>query len=129
MGRVEIEDPVSDKERLKVANTCVAKLKLPMPAVIDKIDNKVNDAYSGHPDRLYLVGKDGKIAYVGGRGPRGFLPDELENAIQDELDVIAGRKKKGRKKAGKKQDQDGEEGDQNKKGQGEKGGGRRRRDR
>ena len=121
MGK-EIEDPVSDKERMKVANTCVAKLKLPMPAVIDKIDNKVNDAYSGHPDRLYLVGKDGKVAFVGRRGPRGFRPDELEDAIKDELDKLAGRKTKKRVR----QDEQGDQGGR-RRGRGEDGGDRRRR--
>ena len=98
-----------------------------MPAVIDKIDNKANDAYSGHPDRLYLVGKDGKIAYAGGRGPRGFRPDELEDAIKDELDKLAGRKKKNSKKASNAQgqDQDGQ-GSQEGEGDGRRG---RRRDR
>lgn len=102
MGKNEIEDPVSDKERMKVANTCVAKLKLPMPAVIDKIDNKVNDAYSGWPDRLFLVGRDGRIAYAGGRGPGGFRPNQLGDAIQKELAKIKARQIKGRAKGGTK---------------------------
>jgi type I thyroxine 5'-deiodinase len=46
--------------------------------VIDKEDNKVNAAYSAWPDRLYVVGKDGKVAYKGGPGPGGFKPAELE---------------------------------------------------
>ena len=37
--------------------------------------------YAAHPDRLYLVGKDGKLAWVGEQGPRGFRPNELEAAI------------------------------------------------
>ena len=101
---------MSNKERLKVAKTCVADLKLPMPAVIDKIDNKVNDAYSGHPDRLYLVGKDGKIAYVGGRGPRGFKTDEWEDAIKAELSKLA-KQNKGKKRRSQQGqgDQDGQD--------------------
>jgi len=49
----------------------------------------VNKAYSAHPDRLYLVGKDGKIAYAGAPGPQGFNPDQLEEAIRAELSRIA----------------------------------------
>ena len=46
----------------------------------------MNKTYGAHPDRLYLVGRDGKIAYTGGRGPTGFRPDELEEAITAELE-------------------------------------------
>lgn len=84
-----IEDPITDIERQSVAKTCMAKLALePIPAVLDRVDDKVNTAYKGWPDRLYLVGKDGKIAYDGGRGPFGFKPDELEKAIIAELEKI-----------------------------------------
>ena len=85
MGQVKVEDPINDKERQKVAKTCVAKLKLPMTTVVDKIDDKVGKAYGGIPDRLYLVDKEGLISYAGGRGPQGFKPDELEDAIREEL--------------------------------------------
>lgn len=82
-----VEDPINAKERHEVATQCVTALDLKtITAVVDRIDDAVNQAYSGWPDRLYLVGKDGKIAYAGGRGPFGFKPDELETAILGELD-------------------------------------------
>ena len=99
MGRVQIEDPVSDNERQKVASSCVANLKLPMPAVIDRIDDKIGTAYQGLPDRLYLVGIDGKIAYAGGRGPFGFRPDELEFAMIEHLIDVRNMAKKKKAKA------------------------------
>ena len=78
-------------ERYGVASKCVVDLGLDMiPAVIDKIDNKVGEAYQGWPDRLYLVGTDGKLSYAGKRGPRGFKPDELEASIKKELAKKAG---------------------------------------
>ena len=49
------------------------------------MDNSTDLAYSALPDRLYLVGTDGKIAYNSGRGPMGFRPDEFETAIKDYL--------------------------------------------
>jgi hypothetical protein len=87
-----IEDPIDDKERAKVAGTCVKDLELPMPALVDHVDNRVQDAYDGWPDRLYLVGKDGKIAYAGARGPRGFDPDAWDEAIKAEKTRIAAEK-------------------------------------
>jgi hypothetical protein len=68
----------SVEERNERAQVCTATLKLSMPTLVDKADNKVNQAYAGWPDRMYVVGVDGKIAYQGGPGPRGFRPDEVE---------------------------------------------------
>lgn len=56
-----------------------------IPAVLDRIDNKVNDTYKGWPDRLFLVGRDGKMAFSGGRGPGGFIIADLDAAIRKEL--------------------------------------------
>ena len=85
----DVEDPISDQERADVAHTCVEDLELPMPALIDGLDDKVNKAYGGWPDRLYLIGKDGKVAYAGKRGPFGFDPDAWEHAIVAEKKKIA----------------------------------------
>ena len=81
-----VEDPVTLGERNEVAKVCMAKLALePMPALVDTLDDAVNDSYDAWPDRLYLIGRDGRVAYHGGRGPWGFKPDELEEAIKREL--------------------------------------------
>ena len=80
-----IEDPISDGERQAVARRCAASLKLEMPAIVDRIDDKVNAAYHAWPERLYLVGADGKVEYVGGPGPFGFEPNELEAALRKTL--------------------------------------------
>ena len=69
---------------------CTAKMEIKeIPTLIDGMNNTVGAAYQGHPDRLYLVGTDGNIAYKGGPGPFGFLPDELEESIQAELELLA----------------------------------------
>ena len=85
-GHPIVEDPVSLAEREAVAKVCMTKLALePIPALVDDMDDAVGDAYAAHPDRLYLVGRDGNIAWRGGPGPMGFVPDELEKAIRKEL--------------------------------------------
>lgn len=77
-----VEDPVTLEERLAVAGTCIADLKLPMPALVDRMDDAVNRRWQGWPDRLYVVGKDGRVAYAGGRGPFLFAPDAMEGVLQ-----------------------------------------------
>lgn len=82
-----IEEPLTLAERGAVAKQCVAALDLvAVPTVIDGMDNAVAKAYAAAPDRLYLVGKDGKIAFRGARGPWGFDPEALEAAIRKALD-------------------------------------------
>ena len=86
-GMPIVEDPVSLTERNEVAKVCMSKLALdPIPALVDGIDDSVGFDYAAHPDRLYLVGRDGKIAYHGFEGPMGFDPDGLDAAIRYELD-------------------------------------------
>jgi len=85
-GNPIVEDPSSDVERKSVAEVCMTKLDLePMPALIDGVDDAVNQAYGAWPDRLYLIDFEGNVAYQGGPGPFGFEPDELEAALRVEL--------------------------------------------
>jgi len=82
---IAVADPAADDERAAVAETCAVALRLDMPIAIDAVDNEVARAYGGWPDRLYLVGADGRVSYQGGEGPFGFKPEELEVAIEREL--------------------------------------------
>ena len=84
-GGIEVADPTTDDERAGVARTCALRMRISLPVLIDGIDNAVASAYGGWPDRLYLVGRDGRIAFQGGEGPFGFKPGELEAAIRAEL--------------------------------------------
>ena len=68
----KIVQTTSLEERSGHAERCLATLKLTLPAVVDREDNAVNRAYAGWPDRLVVVGVDGRIAYWGGPGPKEF---------------------------------------------------------
>ena len=61
-------DPKSDEERSRMGKLCVAKLGIKFPAVVDGFNNATERAYTGWPERLYLVGQDGKIVYKSGPG-------------------------------------------------------------
>ena len=80
-----VEDPVTDQERHVLARRCTEELGFAMPAIVDGVDDAVNRRWHAWPERLFLIGKDGKVAYTGGPGPFEFLPDELESAIRTEL--------------------------------------------
>jgi hypothetical protein len=72
-------------ERLRNLQQCVSLLQLTMPALIDSDDNVVNRAYAAWPDRLYVVDRDGKIAYKSGPGPQGFRPNEVESWLKENV--------------------------------------------
>jgi hypothetical protein len=79
---VVFRDPRTDAERNQVAESCVRKLGIRFPALIDGIDNTVERQYTGWPDRLYLIDRDGRIAYKSAPGPFGFHPQDLEAALR-----------------------------------------------
>ena len=49
------------------------------------MENSTDLKYYALPDRLYLIGRDGRVAYRGGPGPFGFVAAELEYAIESYL--------------------------------------------
>ena len=83
---VELADPVSLDERAAAAEACALRLETRIPILLDDLDDAVASAYGGWPDRLYLIGRDGAIAFQGEVGPFGFKPAELAHAIETELD-------------------------------------------
>lgn len=79
--KVVFASPKNEEERASIAGTCVRKLGLKFPAVLDEFGNSTERAYTGWPDRLYLIDAQGRIAYKSAPGPFGFKPDELADAI------------------------------------------------
>jgi hypothetical protein len=82
---IAIEDPATLEQRAQVAHTCATNLAIRIPVLLDGPEDRIADQYGGWPDRLYLIGRDGRIAFQGGEGPFGFKPEELEAAIEKEL--------------------------------------------
>ena len=82
---VLLESAKSMDQKEDHATSCVRKLNIKFTTLVDNMDNLVETNYAGWPDRLYLVGRDGRIAFKGAPGPGGFRPPELEAAIRKEL--------------------------------------------
>lgn len=75
-------DPTTMEERTAVAETCVRKLGIKIPALIDGLGDGVEAAYTGWPDRLYLIGGDGLVKFKTSAGPFGFKPEGLAAALK-----------------------------------------------
>jgi hypothetical protein len=87
-AEIALSDPSSLEERAAVASACALRLHTRIPILVDDVDDSVALAYGGWPDRLYLIGRDGRVAFQGGRGPDGFEPAALAGAIETELGVL-----------------------------------------
>lgn len=76
--------PKTIEDRRAIAKDFVERFHWAVPLVVDPMDNPAEVAYSGWPERLYVVGADGRIAYKGAMGPDGFDPEAMNlllNAI------------------------------------------------
>jgi Iodothyronine deiodinase len=79
---VLVASTMTADERAKVAGLCVKNLGIELPALIDEQDNRVERAYTGWPDRLYVIDRAGNIDYKSAAGPFGFKPSEVEASLK-----------------------------------------------
>jgi type I thyroxine 5'-deiodinase len=77
--------PKTLEKRVVIANDFTTRFSYRMPLVVDPIDNPADEAYAAWPERLYVIGEDGRVAYKGGTGPFNFNPDELETWLEANL--------------------------------------------
>ena len=71
--------------RAQTAREAADRLSLGMPLFLDEMDNSVSRAFAAWPERLVVVGADGRIAFPGNPGPWGFSPEEAEAALSSLL--------------------------------------------
>ena len=72
------DKPENYTQRVALGSTCVRKLGIEMPALVDDFENSTEIAYTGWPDRLYIVDKEGRIVHKSGAGPFGFDVPAME---------------------------------------------------
>src|SRR5215831_3759783 len=80
--KVLIANPRSLEERGAVAHSCIRSLKIDLPALLDDLENSVEATYTGWPDRMYVIDREGHIAHKGKAGPFGFKPQEVRDTLQ-----------------------------------------------
>jgi type I thyroxine 5'-deiodinase len=79
--KVLIASPRSFDDREEAANSCVRKLGIEVPALVDDIQDSTERAYTGWPDRLYVIDRQGRVAYKSKAGPFGFEPANMAKAL------------------------------------------------
>ena len=79
--KIIYDQPKTIEEREHIAEACMLHLNLKMPMLLDNMANDAEEGYVAKPERLYIIGKDGIIAYRGGPGPHGFNEEEWAEAI------------------------------------------------
>jgi hypothetical protein len=89
---VVFASPKTEEDRAFIAGACVRKLGIEFPAVLDEFGNTTEQAYTGWPDRIYLIDSHGRVAYKSKPGPFGFKPEQLAAALVKMMEVQAGKK-------------------------------------
>jgi iodothyronine deiodinase-like protein len=81
-AKIAVASAKSEADRCAMAETCMTKLSLKIPPLVDDLANSTEIAYTGWPDRLYVIDRDGKVAYKSLPGPYGFKPAEVEETLK-----------------------------------------------
>ncbi len=77
--------PKSTEERRELARAFIDQMDVETETLLDDIDNTAMACYAAWPERLYIIGTDGRIIYKGGMGPFYFDPDEVEEILSKEF--------------------------------------------
>ena len=69
------------EQRRQQAQEAARRLDLGLPLLLDEMDNRASVVFAARPERLVLVGADGRIVYPGSPGPWGFSPEEAREEL------------------------------------------------
>ena len=69
--------PRSQEDRVRIASDFARRFHYPIPLAIDTMADTANRVYAGWPERLFIIGEDGRILYQGGMGPFNYKPEEV----------------------------------------------------
>lgn len=80
--KVVFPSPTSQEGRASIASTCVRRLAIKFPAVLDEFGNSTEENYTAWPDRIYLIDQLGRVQFKSRPGPFGFKAEELASALK-----------------------------------------------
>ena len=85
-GKRKFGNTITMDQRKQAANACLTSLRLTMPFLVDDMEGTVEKAYVGHPNRVYVLDIDGRVAMKGPRGPGGADIAGAEKALRRVLE-------------------------------------------
>jgi hypothetical protein len=74
------------EDRIKVGGVCQETMKIAFPMLVDEMDNRVEMTYRAWPVRVYIIDKEGKVAWKSLPGPFGFKAD----LVKPEMERVLG---------------------------------------
>ena len=83
---IDLRPAANLPEKKEHADFCLRRLDLPWTAIVDGMDAPAEIAYKAWPSRLYLVGRDGRVAYNSRLGELDFRPAVLDDALRHVLE-------------------------------------------
>lgn len=78
---IRVIQPTNADERAELAEACMLQLDLTLPMVLDDMTNQADELYCASPERLFVIGADGKVVWRSKIGPWGFNVDAWEEEI------------------------------------------------
>jgi tetratricopeptide (TPR) repeat protein len=82
---IDLPTPQNLAEKQDHATLCLRKLSLPFAMVVDGMDAAAERVYAAWPSRLYLVGRDGRVAFQTRLGELDFHADAVGQSIRQAL--------------------------------------------
>jgi hypothetical protein len=73
--------PQTVDDRAEIAAACMLRYNFSFPMLLDNMENEADENYISWPDRLYIIGADGKVSYQAGLGPFYFDIEEFDKAL------------------------------------------------
>lgn len=79
-----IRQPKTLEERIKVAQGFATQHHPPGIIVVDNMEDTLEKAYQGWPERLYVLDGD-EVVFSGGTGPFNYKPEDVDRFLQQYL--------------------------------------------
>lgn len=90
--RTRIDQPQTMAERLANAKAMREGMDFRLPVIVDDMDNSAGRLYRCLPSKALLIGKDGRLAWVGKTGPAGGRASVLLGALKEAFPDVSAPK-------------------------------------
>jgi len=87
-GQYEVAQPSKFEEKISCAkhleSVLASEHKFSPKIFVDQMDNRLSTLFQAHPERLAVI-KDGKVSWIGGKGPFDYSIEKLREFLQKQI--------------------------------------------